>query len=254
MNEVLNIHTILYPPSPTTFPTVWRPHLREMLPPRFAVWYPEKTDYQVFDIQRMANYSVIIKPIRPERENPFYFAIENAGDRQSRTITIYKPRAFKHSHVDVAIWFTGAWLCKRSTGRLHATIPIMGVSDHTPFPLRGNVGIYQNHVFMNWCINYTHNYVREMTHNRKIYTSIHPFQEHESVPISEIPKFVATALVKDAIEKGDVVCPITLESITHDNAAVTSCFHIFEKKCIQTWLQEKSSCPVCKQTCKVTYV
>jgi hypothetical protein len=224
-----------------------------MVPPRFAVWYPERTDYQIFDIQRMANYSIIVKPIRTERENPYYFAIQNGGDQQSRTITIYKPRASKHTHMDVAIWFTGAWLCRRSTGRLHATIPIMGVSEHTSFPWRGNVGMYRNRIFMDWSDDYTHHYVREMIHNRKIYTSLHQIPEPDLVPISEIPKFVASALVKDAIEKSDV-CPITLELLTIENAAVTSCFHIFEKNCIQTWLQEKSSCPVCKQPCKITHV
>jgi hypothetical protein len=255
MNEEIEIQTTMYPPAPSTFPIVWRSNMYDMIPPRFAVWHPDKTNYQVFDIRRMPNHSITLNPIRTERENPFYFAIQNAGDRKSRTVTIYKPRASKHTHSDVAMWFTGAWLCKRSSTRLVATIPIMGVSDLSHFPIRGNVGMFQNRAFVEWYDNYNPQYVREMTHNRKIFTSLHPFDESEAekeIP-EEIPKFVALALVRDAVQR-DEVCPISMESITVNNSAVTSCYHVFEKESIQTWLKTKTSCPVCKMNCSLTIV
>lgn len=251
MNEDIDIQTIIYPPSPHTFPIVWRPTLYDMIPPRFAVWIPNKADYQVFDISRMPNHSIVVKPVRTDRENPFYFAIQNGGDRTSRTITIYKPRASKHTYADVGIWFTGAWLCKRTNGRLQATVPILGVSDASHFPVRGNIGIYHNSTFVEWTTNYTSDYIREMIHTRKVYTSLHMIDELVAPIISELPAFVATALVKSAIEKNDI-CPISMEPIELNNSAVTSCFHIFERNCIQNWLESHSNCPVCKQTCKIT--
>jgi hypothetical protein len=255
MDQEIEIHTMIYPPGPTSFPTVWRSHIHDMVPPRFAVWHPDRSDYQIFDIARMPNNSITVKPIRSERENPFYFAIQSTGDRQSRTITLYKPRASKNTHVDIAMWFTGAWLCKRSGTRLQATIPIMGVSEPSQFLIKGNVGIYQNRTFIHWSDDYSPAYVREMIHNRKIYTSLHAIQNSEETkpPLEEIPKFVASALLKDAMNRNEV-CPISMEVLNSENAAVTNCFHIFERTSIQTWLTNKSSCPVCKKECVITCI
>jgi hypothetical protein len=255
MNEEIEIHTIIYPPGPTSFPIVWRPSIDDMVPPRFAVWHPDNSDFQIFDIARMPSHSITVKPVRTERENPFYFCIQNTGDRQSRTITLYKPRASKHTHVEVAMWFTGAWLCKRSSARLQASIPIMGVSEPSQFPIKGNVGIYRNRAYIDWSDDYSSAYVREMIHNRKIYTSLHPIQEPDKTKstIEEIPKFVASALLKDAMERNEV-CPISMEILHLENAVVTSCFHIFEKNSIQTWLSTKSCCPICKKECVTTCI
>jgi hypothetical protein len=249
MNEE-TVETFMYPASPTSFPIVWRPYIHDMIPPRFAVWYPDRETYQVFDIIRQPNYSIIVKPIRTERANSFYFAVQNAGDRQSRTITLYKPRASKHTHVDVGIWFTGAWLCKRSEHRLRATIPIMGVSDPGEFPFKGNVGLYGNQIFTNWYDNYTTDYIRGMIHNRKVYTSLHIIEEPVA-PMCEIPRFAAEVLIQDAVNRNEI-CPITMEPISCDNSVLTSCFHIFEKSAIQTWLSKHPKCPVCKNHCTIT--
>lgn len=62
----------------------------------------------------------------------------------------------------------------------------------------------------------------------------------------DIPVFVRNILIADAVAKA-ATCPITMEPITVANAAVTSCFHLFQKEAITTWLRDHSSCPVCKQ-------
>jgi len=63
------------------------------------------------------------------------------------------------------------------------------------------------------------------------------------------PKFVTDALVRDAVATG-AICPITMEPLTTDTAAVTTCFHIFEGTAIASWLAQDigHTCPVCKQT------
>jgi hypothetical protein len=65
-------------------------------------------------------------------------------------------------------------------------------------------------------------------------------------PKESIPAFVRNVLIADAVAKA-TTCPITMEPLTAANAAVTTCFHLFQKEAIGTWLRDHSSCPVCKQ-------
>ena len=72
------------------------------------------------------------------------------------------------------------------------------------------------------------------------------------ISISEIPVHVINALLRDAMNRGEI-CPITNEDLTPENGAVTTCFHLFEKNAIATWLVTPNSnqlCPVCKKQCK----
>ena len=64
---------------------------------------------------------------------------------------------------------------------------------------------------------------------------------------SEIPKFVAELIKKEAIEKNGM-CPISMESFSECNSLrLTSCYHLFESDSLQRWLLSKSACPLCKQ-------
>jgi hypothetical protein len=68
----------------------------------------------------------------------------------------------------------------------------------------------------------------------------------------EIPTHAVLALLRDAAIQGST-CPITTEEIDVSNGAVTSCFHLFEKNSIATWLaseKSKKQCPVCKKECR----
>jgi len=76
-----------------------------------------------------------------------------------------------------------------------------------------------------------------------------PAKEGPKEP-APIPAFVRNILVADAVAKA-VTCPITMEPLTAANAAVTSCFHLFQKEAIGTWLRDHRSCPVCKQAAKI---
>ena len=66
-----------------------------------------------------------------------------------------------------------------------------------------------------------------------------------------LPTHIANLVLADIISKNEV-CPISSETITKENASVTSCGHVFCKESIDTWLStpaSKGECPVCKQVC-----
>lgn len=71
-------------------------------------------------------------------------------------------------------------------------------------------------------------------------------------PPPPIPKFVADALIRDAISRA-AACPITMEPLVAETTAVTACFHLFERDAIAAWLaQSGNCCAVCKQQTTVT--
>jgi hypothetical protein len=70
-------------------------------------------------------------------------------------------------------------------------------------------------------------------------------------PVVAIPKFVADALVRDAVA-ATATCPITMEPINPATAAVTSCFHVFDANAIAIWLANHHTCPTCKQPATTT--
>ena len=62
-----------------------------------------------------------------------------------------------------------------------------------------------------------------------------------------IPKFVAEALKRDAISKGES-CPITMRLLSEcQSLTLTSCYHLFEASSLAQWMTKSSSCPLCKQ-------
>jgi len=69
--------------------------------------------------------------------------------------------------------------------------------------------------------------------------------------ISKIPQHTIRALLRDAA-MSEEVCAITGEELDVTNGAVTSCFHLFEKNAIATWLampNSRDKCPVCNEHC-----
>jgi hypothetical protein len=61
-----------------------------------------------------------------------------------------------------------------------------------------------------------------------------------------LPKFVADALITAAVVSA-TTCPITMEPIKNQTAAVTSCFHVFDATAIASWFVNNTTCPTCKQ-------
>lgn len=46
----------------------------------------------------------------------------------------------------------------------------------------------------------------------------------------------------------DVCCPICLDDIHYKDVKKIICGHYFHKKCIDTWLERKPTCPKCRMT------
>jgi hypothetical protein len=67
-----------------------------------------------------------------------------------------------------------------------------------------------------------------------------------------VPQFVAQLVAQRAAESGET-CPISYDDITVDNAAVTSCYHVFSKESIEMYRASGNmTCPVCRQECSIT--
>lgn len=65
-----------------------------------------------------------------------------------------------------------------------------------------------------------------------------------------MPRHVADILLDKATSDG-TACPITMESITKENGAVTSCGHLFERTAVTKWVTENGTCPSCRQPCSL---
>jgi len=66
-----------------------------------------------------------------------------------------------------------------------------------------------------------------------------------------IPQRIAWLIAEDASKEKEC-CPITMNEISPIVAAVTSCFHVFERAALQEWMETKDSCPVCRKRCAIT--
>lgn len=67
-----------------------------------------------------------------------------------------------------------------------------------------------------------------------------------------VPQFVAKLIAQRAMESGET-CPISYDDITVDEAAVTSCYHVFSKESIEMYRAAGNmTCPVCRQECSIT--
>ena len=66
------------------------------------------------------------------------------------------------------------------------------------------------------------------------------------------PSHIKQLIIADSISKNEA-CPITDESITQENACITTCGHVFTKSGLTRWLSVSSnqSCPVCRQKCSL---
>jgi hypothetical protein len=88
---------------------------------------------------------------------------------------------------------------------------------------------------------------------RRLWTS---FDDTRVIPAQtekRLPTRIASILAHDAATNGEV-CPILHDVIVPETSAVTTCFHVFDRGSIETWLHSNTTCPVCKETCTVTPV
>jgi len=83
--------------------------------------------------------------------------------------------------------------------------------------------------------------------------AVAPVAQQFNIVTFAIPSHVKKLLVTDMISRKEC-CPISSEEITQENAAVTSCGHVFIANEINKWLSmdvSKNLCPICKQKCAV---
>jgi hypothetical protein len=70
-------------------------------------------------------------------------------------------------------------------------------------------------------------------------------------PPPPLPKHVAALVIDKAVSEG-AQCPITMETLTKEAAAVTSCGHVFQAEALRTWLSARGTCPECRQMAVAT--
>ena len=229
---------------PLDFPSAFNGTGRHMLHSRIAIWHPSQNSYQVYIVNRENWPTVQLTPTNTDRTSPFYFA-EGPGDRQSRNVTIHMPRARVHSHVTMAIWHTGGWLCRRTGNRKEPVMPLLAVSDPAKLQYQGNVGLHECPEYWEWLPFQTPVFNRAIIANRIVGVA-DPEPVFLTAPPEPIPLFVAEALLSNT------ECPITMDPVQKGAAAVTSCFHVFQRDAIEQWLEKHNTCPVCKKTCVAT--
>ena len=70
-------------------------------------------------------------------------------------------------------------------------------------------------------------------------------------PNVNYPPHIKRLVIADVISRNEA-CPIMAEPLTHENACMTTCGHVFTKEGIDRWLitpSSKKQCPICKQAC-----
>jgi hypothetical protein len=72
-----------------------------------------------------------------------------------------------------------------------------------------------------------------------------PAQKPQQNPF---PKHLVASVLAKAEADGQL-CPITMEPIKKTTAYITSCGHVFQQSAIRHWLQDKTTCPECRQPC-----
>ena len=47
-------------------------------------------------------------------------------------------------------------------------------------------------------------------------------------------------------------CPICYEEVTKGTSTTTRCKHVFHKACLERWMEEKTTCPMCRENIRPT--
>jgi hypothetical protein len=262
-------------------PTIWGNSYQHFVPQIFAIYNQTKNRFVLYIITNMVS-KFVVKPFHSNRDEPFYLKIENDPTSLSDCYKI----PVHDSNNSFNISFANAWLCSKNITELKSQVPVMHVSENDSIFTSGDLfehKVYSNPINVETIKNYIEKYKTvnleiisdiksipfdipivnpHLLSNNQILSSIiqHVTNNSESKKtkdildcIKPIPKYIAGVLVKNAIDKEEC-CPITMETLTDESATITSCFHVFEKSAIETWLNDEknhSKCPVCKQVCKI---
>lgn len=272
-----------YPTSISFVPSVWGNSYQSFLPQIVAIYNQIKDQFVFYSIHYSGNkFNIAI--FRSIRDEPYYIHIigppTNISDKHYKV-------PVSNTNDTCTIWFANAWICSKKYNQLHPLVPIVHVYDQDRFfnNHTHSYSIYKHSSVLDTIQTYINEYktieqnmlaeesltaenipfdIPVVNHNLINNSTIRNFIEHyissttcsnteEKHSIKPVPKYVADLLIKNSVEK-DEKCPITMDPIDKETCSVTSCFHIFEKSSIETWLtnkDNKSKCPVCKQVCVV---
>ena len=66
------------------------------------------------------------------------------------------------------------------------------------------------------------------------------------------PAHIINIIIADSIQRNEC-CVITSDIISHENACITSCGHVFTRSGLTEWFASSSNhiCPICRQECKI---
>ena len=78
---------------------------------------------------------------------------------------------------------------------------------------------------------------------RRVVKKVH---KKPTIAAPTIPRRIAHTLIQEQVNNA-AECPIQMELLTHENAAITGCYHFFEKDAIARWFQYNSTCPQCRE-------
>jgi hypothetical protein len=243
------------------YPNIWGNSYESFIPPTFALYFESEKRFVLFKCVRYGvkfkvEHSIVNRP------DPFYLKV-------LKNPYHFEGSAFVIPTIDnknFTLWFANAWLCKKNIGELSAVIPVMHVSkfnSYFPYSQTCSHKIYEHisdyEVNKGYVENYstlTSEFILSIVFSGKKIPFDVILNEDVSVisHIKPIPNFISELVIEKAISNHET-CPITLDLIEKETACVTSCFHVFEKESIATWLNDKkneSKCPVCKQQCIIS--
>jgi len=236
-----------YPSPMTSNPQIWGHNYKTFLYPIFAVYFEKQKRFGLYRV-RVADAYHILEPYRTERPTPYFLhKMGNPSDIPAEVYTVKAQFSF-------CTWFDGAWLCRKAGTAMSPILPIMKLTNfpnNCKYTKYYSTAIYQSPAALEW-VRQHESADKALLRAACAMALPIPYRvvsARATVP-SSLPKFVATLLIEDAIrEKKD--CSITMEPIAAAAATVTSCYHVFDKDAITTWLSTNKTCPVCKQECVV---
>jgi hypothetical protein len=236
-----------YPTPMTVNPRIWGNDFKTFLFPVFAVYFEKQNRFGLYRI-RVAEAYHIIEPYKTDRTDPYY--LDRISDPSEPPSEAY----WVKSQFTFCIWFQGAWLCRKNGTVMSAVIPVMkltNLNNNCKYTKYFSAPVFESPAALEWTRNYK-------TINKTMHFSIEriarpiPYSPVKpKLTISSIPTFVVNTLLEAAIQEKRE-CSITMEPITKETAAVTSCYHIFNRDAIAIWLASTTSCPVCKQDCTLS--
>jgi hypothetical protein len=242
----MEVYSGTYPNPMTANPRIWGTDYKTFLFPIFAVYFEKQKRFCLYRV-RVADTYHIIEPYKSQRTNPYFLNVcKSPAELPSE---VYWAKA----QFSFCIWFQGAWLCVKNGTNLVPVLPVMKITNfnsNCKYTKHFSVTIYHSPAAVEWIHQYEmidKTSIRSAT-DHAMAIPYNPVSPKAAIP--SIPTFIVNLLIEDAIAKKQD-CSITMEPLTKETSAVTSCYHIFDRDAIAIWLATNKTCPVCKQECIV---